>query len=273
MNKNDVVKLAYAEEEYCEKSKAQLNKLGVSILYDKTNFGGSDNLTKYSYELNQAGLKHPNGYAWCQTFVAWLFWKSYGAELANKLLCGKLTSASTMEVKNAMVAAGRLVPLVKAEPGDLVFRPRKDGGHVGQVVGRASNGQIITVEGNTSATDKTSWNGGQVARHVGASWEWCCRPDWSLLPAEPDVWKWLAVGSDWYYQNQNGENKHGWELIKESHGNYWHWYWFDNVGKMVTGWHWIDNKLCLFMPSGELQGALCVSDESGYQAPWNITKD
>lgn len=273
MTKKDVLDLAYAEEEYTEKAKKYLDKYGISILYDRTNFSGSDNLTKYAYELHNAGLGHPNGFAWCETFLAYLMWKCYGTELANKLLCGKLTSASTMEVKDAMIKAGRLVPLVKAEPGDIVFRSRNGGGHVGLVVGRSSSGQIISVEGNTSATDKTSWNGGQVARHVGATWEWCCRPDYSLLPKEPESWRWVQVGSDWYYQNQNGENKHGWEMIKETAGNYWHWYWFDSTGKAATGWRWIDNKLCLFMPSGTMQGALCVSNSSGYQDVWNIIKD
>lgn len=273
MNKNDVINLAYSEEEYTEKAKKYVDKYGISVLYDTVNFSGSDNLTKYAYELNNAGLGHPNGFAWCQTFIAFLYWKCYKSELANKLLCGKLKSASTMEVKNAMVSAGRLVSLVKAEPGDIVFRSRSGGGHVGLVVGRSSSGQIITVEGNTSPTDKDSWNGGCVARHVGASWEWCCRPDYSILPPEPKTWRWIHVGNNWYYQNQNGVNKHGWALIKETKGNYSHWYWFDNTGKMATGWLWIDNKLCLFMPSGDLEGALCRSNSSGYQDPWNIIED
>lgn len=271
MTKQNVLDLAYAEEEYTEKAKKYLDKYGTSILFDKVNFSGSDNLTKYSFELNKAGLKHPNGYAWCETFIAYLFWKCYNTELANKLLCGKLTSASTMEVKNAMVAAGRLVPLVKAEPGDLVFRSRKGGGHVGLVVGRASNGQIITVEGNTSATDKASWNGGQVARHIGASWEWCVRPDWSILPQE-DKMSWVQVGGTWYYQNSRGDNAHGWQLIKETNGDYFHWYYFNGQGQMLTGAQWVNDKLCLFMPIGELQGALCTSDASGYQHVWNITQ-
>lgn len=273
MKKQDVLDLAYAEEEYCEKAKKYLDKYGVSILYDKTNFSGSDNLTKYAYELNQARLGHPNGYAWCMTFICWLFWKCYGTDLADKLLCGKLRSASTMVVKDAFLKYDRLVPLAKAQAGDLVFRSRNGGGHVGLVVGRSSSGQIITVEGNTSPIDPTSWNGGCVARHVGASWEWCCRPDYSLLPKEPETWHWVHVGKDWYYQNQDGVNKHGWDLIKETHGNYSHWYWFDNTGKMATGWRWIDNKLCLFYPSGDLEGALCISNSSGYQDPWNIIPD
>ena len=135
MTKQDVLDLAYSEEEYVEKAKKYLDKYGVSVLYDTTNFSGSDNLTKYAYELSQAGLGHPNGYAWCMTFICWLFWKCYGTEVADKLLCGKLRSASTMVVKDAMLKKDRLVPLAKAEAGDIVFRSRSGGGHVGLVIG------------------------------------------------------------------------------------------------------------------------------------------
>lgn len=270
MNKTDVVKLAYAEEEYVEKAKKYLDKFGSSILYDTTNFAGSDNLTKYAYELNQAGLGHPNGYAWCQTFIAWLFWKSYGADIADKLLCGKLRSASTMVVKDAMLKGDRLVPLARAEAGDIVYRSRSGGGHVGLVIGRASNGKIITVEGNTSPTDATAWNGGQVARHTGASWEWCVRPDYSILEDDTPCWHWAQFGDDWFYQDKNGHNWHGWLKIKESAGEYLHWYWFDDRGVMAKGAREIDGKWYFFQPDGSLEGALCITDESGALAVWSI---
>lgn len=273
MKKQDVLDLAYGEEEYVEKAKKYLDKIGPEILYDKTNFAGSDNLTKYAYELHKTGLGHPNGYAWCQTFVAWLFWKSYGAEIADKLLCGMLRSASTMEVKNAMVRAGRLVPLVKAEPSDLVFRPRNGGGHVEIVAGRTADGKIISVGGNTSPTDRNSWNGGQVARHVGATWEWCVRPDYSILEKdEGPEWRWIHFGDDWFYQRRDGQNWHGWLKVKESAGEYLHWYWFDKRGVMAKGPKEIDGKWYFFQPDGDLEGALCITDESGALNVWNLTE-
>lgn len=275
MKKQDVLDLAYAEEEYCEKAKKYLDKYGVSILYDKTNFSGSDNLTKYAYELSKAGLGHPNGFAWCQTWIAFLYWKCYGTELADKLLCGKLRSASTMVVKDAFLKHDRLVPLAKAAAGDLVFRSRSGGGHVGLVIGRASNGKIITVEGNTSAADASSWNGGQVARHTGASWEWCVRPDYSILKDEEDKdpgWHWCSWGGDWYYQNKFGNNWHGWLKVKESAGLYLHWYWLDERGVMAKGPRKIDDRWYFFMPEGDLEGAQCVTDTAGVQRVWNLTE-
>ena len=275
MKKQDVLDLAYAEEEYCEKAKKYLDKYGVSVLYDATNFSGSDNLTKYAYELHAAGLGHPNGFAWCQTWIAYIFWKCYGTDLADKLLCGKLRSASTMVVKDAFLKHDRLVPLAKAEAGDIVFRSRSGGGHVGLVVGRASNGKIITVEGNTSPTDASSWNGGQVARHTGASWEWCVRPDYSILKDVEDNdpgWHWCRFGDDWFYQDKNGRNWHGWAKLKETAGNWFHWYWFNNRGVMAKGAREIDGKRYYFQESGDLEGALCITDETGALVVWNLSE-
>ena len=273
MKKQDILDLAYAEEEYVEKARKYLDKYGVSVLYDKTNFSGSDNLTKYAYELSKAGLGHPNGFAWCQTWIAFLYWKCYGTEIADKLLCGKLRSASTMVVKDAMLKADRLVPLAKAEAGDIVFRSRSGGGHVGLVVGRASNGKIITVEGNTSATDASSWNGGQVARHVGASWEWCVRPDYSILKDDDDPgWHWVSWDGDWFYQNKFGNNWHGWAKIKETAGNWFHWYWFDNRGVMAKDAKKIEDRWYFFMPEGDLEGALCITDTTGALNIWSMVE-
>lgn len=270
--KKELISLAKAEEGYLEKSRADYELYGSDCLYPKTKYAGADNYTKYAYELRQAGCGHPNGQYWCQTFIAWLFFKTFGKDLANELLCGKLSSASTMDVKDAFLAKGRQVPLNKVEAGDIVFRTRTGGGHVGFVVDRSDSGKIITMEGNTTKDDAAAWNGGAVAQHIGGRWEWCVRPDWSLLPDVPDVWRWIQSGGKWYYQNQRGENKHGWAKIKESYGNYYHWYYFANTGEMMTGARWINEELCLFMPIGTLQGALCVSDEKGYQHVWNLTE-
>lgn len=81
---------------------------------------------------------------------------------------------------------------------------------------------------------------------------------------------WVHVGGDWFYQNKFGENTKGWALIKETKGNYSHWYYFDASGRMVKGWKWINDKLYLFMPSGDLEGAMCVTDTTGNQSPQNI---
>lgn len=177
-NKDDLLKLAESEKGYLEKSKANYEKYGKDCLYFKTKYAGDGNVTKYAYETGH--YKNVGWAAWCQTFIAYLYQKIFGKDLANKLLCGKLASASTMEVKNAFVKKGREVSLANAKPGDIVYRSRSGGGHVGLVKGW-KNGKIVTIEGNSSSTDITSWNGGAVVEHVGASWMWCVRPDYSMV--------------------------------------------------------------------------------------------
>ena len=85
-----------------------------------------------------------------------------------------------------------------------------------------------------------------------------------------DTWHWVHVGSDWYYQDGYGNNSYGWKVIPETGGTKSHWYYFDSVGKMLTGHQWINGKYCLFMDSGSLEGAMCKSDDDGYQYIWDV---
>lgn len=266
---NDLVRLAREELGYLEKSRANYDLYGPNCLYYKSKFAGADNYTKYSYELKTAGLGHPNGEPWCQSFIAWLFYKTFGADLADRLLCGKLTSASTMDVKDAFVRCGRQV--ASAEPGDLAFRSRSGGGHVGLVVGW-KDGKPVTIEGNSSSSDITSWNGGAVVEHTGAPWQWFVRPDWSLIQPEPETWRWIQADGRWYYQNQAGKNLHGWAKIKETAGPYYHWYWFDSKGAAATGGTQIDGKWYFFQPDGDLACAECITDTNGALVIWSMTE-
>lgn len=268
--KDKIIKLACDEIGYLEKSKENYSLYGSECLYPKTKYAGADNYTKYSWELRNAGLGHPNGQPWCQTFLNWCMWKVAGAEEANRLLCGMLRSASTMDVKNQMVRSGRQVPLNTAKPGDIVFRSRTGGGHVGLVIGRTGDGRIISVEGNTSKSDATAWNGGAVAQHTGGTWEWCCRPDWSLCE---DTYSWVHCDGKWYYQDQNGNNWHGWNKIKESSGDKWHWYWFDWDGAAATDSRFIDGRWYFFWPDRDANECmLCITDETGAQVPWTLSE-
>lgn len=178
--------------------------------------------------------------------------------------------ASTMETKDAMVKAGRQVDLSKAQPGDIVFRSRSGGGHVGIVKGW-KDGKIVTIEGNSSSADLSSWNGGAVVEHIGASWQWCCRPDWSIVD-KPNGWNWVESGGKYYYQDSEGRNTYGWKKIKESAGDAWHWYYFDNKGAMQTDWQQVDSKWYYLQPDGVLAGALWheADDRSGALEIWYL---
>lgn len=87
------------------------------------------------------------------------------------------------------------------------------------------------------------------------------------LPSQE--WHWVKSGGYWYYQ-KDGVNTHGWAKIKETNGDKVHWYYFNSKGQMLKGYQWIDGELCLFMPEGDLEGAMCISDKSGYQHVWNV---
>lgn len=266
--KDKIIKLATDEIGYLEKSKENYSLYGSECLYPKTKYAGADNYTKYSWELRNAGLGHPNGQPWCQTFLNWCMWKVAGAEEANRLLCGMLRSASTMDTKNAMVRAGRQVPLNTAKPGDIVFRSRTGGGHVGLVIGRTGDGRIITVEGNTSKSDATAWNGGAVAQHTGGTWEWCCRPDYT------EGFHWVHSDGKWYWQDEEGRNWHGWKDIRETGGDKVHRYWFDHTGAAATGAKFIDGRWYFFWPDKDQNECmLCITDPydetGGAQHIWN----
>ena len=269
--KDKIIKLARDEIGYLEKSKSDYSLYGSDCLYPKKQFAGADNYTKYAYELRAAlPGSHAQGQPWCMSFICWIFYTVAGSKLANQLLCGMLRSASTMDTKNAMIKAGRQVPLNTAQPGDIVFRSRLGGGHVGLVEGRSSDGKIITIEGNTSANDASAWNGGAVARHTGGSWEWCCRPDWSLCEGD---WHWVHENGLWYYQDSAGNNWHGWNKIKESNGDKWHWYWFDWDGSAATGSRFIDGKWWFFWPDRDSNECmLCITDSTGALVVWSLTE-
>lgn len=228
-----VCDVAEAEIGYIEKKKGT----PATGLYAKNNkYNGTDNYTKYAHEIG-----HPNGQYWCQTFIAWLFFQAYGAETADKLLCDMLESAYTIGVKDAFKKAGQLVPVSEAIAGDIMFRSRTGGGHVGLCVGR-ENGKIVTIEGNTDS-NTSSYNGGQVARHVGAYWEWCARPDYSIINNyTPNTW--YSDDNGWWYAKSEKEYcRNEWRVINGCM------YYFNDKGYAVTGDQIIDGKRYYFEPT------------------------
>ena len=79
---SDIVTIALAEVGYREKaSNANLD--------DKTANSGAANWTKYARDLAAAGYYNgnKNGYAWCDVFVDWCFFKAYGAVEGQRIQC------------------------------------------------------------------------------------------------------------------------------------------------------------------------------------------
>lgn len=78
---------------------------------------------------------------------------------------------------------------------------------------------------------------------------------------------WIQAGGKWYYRISEGVNAHGWRDIKNKDGRTRRYY-FDSKGVMLTDWQEIGDKWYYFQPSGDLAGAMYVSDSTGAQNIW-----
>lgn len=90
------------------------------------------------------------------------------------------------------------------------------------------------------------------------------------IGAQAGGWHWVKNSGEWYYQDNDGINSYGWKKIPESGGTKIHWYYFNKNGQMLKNAQKIDGKWCFFLPEGALEGALCKTDEYGYQHVWDI---
>lgn len=179
-----LIATAKAEEGYLEKAtNAQLDS--------KTANAGSNNWTKYARDLDNIGNIYngkKNGYAWCDVFVDWCFIKTFGVDLAMRLLCqpyGGAGAGCTYSVQYYK----QKDQFHKSNPqaGDQVFFTN-DGGktsyHTGLVIA-VGNGKVYTIEGNTSSAPGVVPNGGCVrTKSYNLTATYICgygRPDWSLV--------------------------------------------------------------------------------------------
>ena len=140
----DVVKVALAEVGYHEKaSNASLDLANGN--------NGSGNWTKYARDLFNAGYYNgnKNGYAWCDAFVDWCFFKVFGKTEGQMIECqtGDLGAACPYSA-SYYKAQGRYDRIPRV--GDQVFY-QKNGElvHTGIVV-EVNGNTIVVVEGNAS---------------------------------------------------------------------------------------------------------------------------
>ena len=141
---SDIVAIAMAEIGYREKA-------SNASLDDKTANAGSANWTKYARDLAAAGYYNgnKNGYAWCDVFVDWCFFKAYGAKEGQRIQCqtGDL-GAGCIYSAQYFRQQGRYDKNPKV--GDQVFF--QSGGSIGHtgIVVEVNGTTIVTVEGNSS---------------------------------------------------------------------------------------------------------------------------
>lgn len=142
---SEVVAVALSQIGYKEKA---TNK----NLDDNTANAGSANWTKYARDLYAAKYYNgnKNGYAWCDVFVDWCFFKAYGATEGQRIECqtGDCGAGCTFSMQYYQ-AKGRFDKTPKV--GDQIFfRYSGSSGadHTGIVV-EVTSSQIVTVEGNS----------------------------------------------------------------------------------------------------------------------------
>lgn len=139
-----VVSIALAEVGYKEKAtNADLDLATANA--------GTGNWTKYARDLYNAGYYNgnKNGYAWCDVFVDWCFFKAFGKTEGQLMECqtGDLGAAVPYSA-GYYKAQGRYDTTPKV--GDQVFfQENGELVHTGIVV-EVSASQIVTVEGNSS---------------------------------------------------------------------------------------------------------------------------
>ena len=152
------VEIALGEVGYLEKDTPE-------ALDEKETNAGSANFTKYARDMDAIGGFYngsKQGCPWCDVFVDWCFVKAYGETMARALLCQpkKSKGAGCRYSMEYYQQEKRLFS--QPEPGDQIFF-QTDGKvcHTGIVTG-IKDGQVHTVEGNTSSEPGVVANGGCV---------------------------------------------------------------------------------------------------------------
>ncbi len=155
-----LIEIASAEVGYLEKATN-------AHLDSHTANAGRANYTKYARDLFRAGYYNgnKNGYAWCDVFVDWLFWKlcDQDKDKAQELICqtGSL-GAGCRYSANYYRKAGRFYNSPKV--GDQIFfGPSGAETHTGLVY-HVNDKYVFTIEGNTSGASGVVANGGGVCR-------------------------------------------------------------------------------------------------------------
>lgn len=162
-----VIAIAEAEDGYLEKSESAY-RADPSVLYDKTKGAGSDNYTKYGYEMHKLYPSVMDFPAyWCDCFIDWCFYKAYGVANAKALIgdFDDYTKGSINLYKNkgAFFLRGNKTPAI----GDQVFFTKDgtfNGVHHTALVYKVDASNIYTIEGNTSAGTQVIPNGGSVCK-------------------------------------------------------------------------------------------------------------
>ena len=150
-------------------AKSQVGYLEKASNYNLDSFtgnAGTNNYTKYARDLYNAGYYNgnKNGYAWCDVFVDWCFFKAYGSKAAAEAVqCQTGLYGAGCEFSAQYYKSARCFSTVP-QVGDQIFflDSAGDVGHTGLVYAVTSS-TVYTIEGNTSGASGVVSNGGGVA--------------------------------------------------------------------------------------------------------------
>ena len=265
-DRNRVLAVAKAEVGYLEKKRGAL-----SYLYEKKANAGSNNYTKYGYEMHNiypSVMDYPA--AWCDCFVDWCFMTAYGVSNARSMLGGNFddytpNSAGLYKNKNAWYST--------PEPGDQIFFKNATRIYHTGIVTDVTGSYVKTIEGNTSDSREIVANGGAVCEKVyllsNSRIAGYGRPPYAKDIKVDAGWRKAADGKRWWYEYSDGTWAVGWKVLESSTGR--HWYYFDKDGYMLTGWRKINGETYFLDDSvGPNEGACWISNDSGAQRVWTL---
>ena len=213
----DLIELAKGEEGYIEKaSNANLDS--------KTANKGTNNYTKYSRDINNAGLMGCQGQAWCATHQFWLEYKTFGKYQALKnwnMTASTYTGYNCFSTYNKFKSAGKVGMTPKL--GALVVFNFSHVGRVLDIYSRNGVKYYSCGEGNTSS-NLNDRNGGQVKIKERKFYDTSTIKGYCYI--DYDV-----------FEEKEEHKKSGW--VKESDG--WHFYLGDTGNDVRNDWHLDDN--------------------------------
>lgn len=256
---------------YCEKK--DTSNLGDSSPEGKIINAGQNNFTIFAKHLDDyTGEKdiYPQGGQWCDMYCDDTllrvciaeFGEILGVEKCRAILGGWSAYTPTSAGYYKKIGRWSQKPQKAAQ---IFFKNSTRIHHTGWVKWH-DNTRVYTIEGNTNSGPYVVANGGQV-REKSYLLTDPAIAGYGLPEFETETLTgWVKVGTTYYYRVAPGVNAHGWLNILAADG-YTYRYYFDQVGKMLTGWQFIDNEWYFFhdtVGSGR-EGALYVTDERGAQ--------
>ena len=157
-------------------SAAKVLEVARSQIGVKENPSGS-NKVKYNTEYYGRAVSG-SGYAWCATYVWWVF-KEAGCP---ELFFGGKKSAFCPTIADYYIGKKQTVAKSKGQPGDIVlfdWNQNNSSDHIGIIEKKNSDGTYTCIEGNTAVGNDS--NGGKVMRRTRyqSQISWICRPKYT----------------------------------------------------------------------------------------------